>query len=48
MKPNLDKILNNEKKNLEKDALLKKSDTNNIFNKTYQKGLAIYEKLSKL
>lgn len=45
----MEKILNNERKNLEKNTLLKRADQkNNVFNKTYQKGLAIYEKLSKL
>lgn len=34
---------------MEKTTLLKRADKkNNIFNKTYEKGLAIYEKLSKL
>ncbi len=50
--PNLDKIFENEKKNLEKDTLLRKSELdklNSIDNqKVYQKGFVIYEKLSKM
>ncbi len=50
--PNLDKIFGNEKKNLEKDALLRKSELdkqNSIeTQKIYQKGYTIYEKLCKL
>jgi hypothetical protein len=48
MSPNLDKIFDNEKKNLEKDSLLKKSEKDNKNVDMYQKGFAIYEKLSKL
>jgi hypothetical protein len=48
----LDKIFENEKKNLEKDAILRKSELNKIDSienqKIYQKGFAIYEKLSKM
>jgi len=50
--PNLDKIFENEKKILEKDALLRKSELdkmNSIENqKIFQKGFTIYEKLSKM
>ncbi len=51
MNPNLDKILENERKNVEKDSLLKKSEKdkdNAESQKIYQQGFAIYEKLSKL
>jgi hypothetical protein len=48
---NLEKIFENEKRNLEKDNLLKKAeeDKSNVERQQmYQKGYAIYEKLSKL
>ena len=51
MNPNLEKIFENEKKNIEKDNLLKHSfnDEANIEKqKAYQRGYAIYEKLTKL
>lgn len=44
----MDKILENEKRNTEKEILLKRSNKDNFYNKTYQKGYAIFEKLSKL
>jgi hypothetical protein len=34
--------------NLEKNILLTRSDKSNLLHKTYQKGYAIYDKLSKL
>jgi len=46
--PNMEKILENEKRNTEKEILLKRSNKDNFYNKTYQKGYAIFEKLSKL
>jgi len=46
--PNVEKIFENERKNSEKDSLLKKSERNNIESQVYQTGFAIYEKLSKL
>ena len=46
--PNLDKIFENEKKNLEKDSLLKRSEQDKVNEEMHQKGHAIYEKLSKL
>jgi hypothetical protein len=48
MNPNLDKIFDNEKKNLEKDSLLKKSEKDKDNVEMYHKGHAIYEKFSKL
>jgi len=46
--PNLDKIFENEKRSLEKDSLLKMSEKDKGNVEVYQKGYAIYEKLSKL
>lgn len=48
MNPNLDKIFDNEKKNLEKDSMLKKSEKDKENVEMYHKGYAIYEKFSKL
>lgn len=48
MSPNLDKIFENEKKNLEKDSLIKKSQRDDQNVEMHQKGHAIYEKFSKL
>ena len=45
--PNLDKIFENERKNLEKDSLLKKLEKDNSQSQ-YQLGYNLYEKLSKL
>ncbi len=48
LSPNLEKIFDNEKKNLEKDSLIKKSERDKENEEMYQKGHAIYEKFSKL
>jgi hypothetical protein len=48
LNPSLEKLLENEKKNIEKEVLLKRSNKDNFSHKTYQKGYAIYEKFSKL
>ena len=48
MNPNLDKILDMEKRNLEKDNLLKRSEKDKVNMEMYSKGHAIYDKFSKL
>ena len=48
MKPNINTILEKERMNLEKNILLTRSDKSNLLYKTYQKGYAIYDKLSKM
>ena len=46
--PNLEKVFEDERMNYEKDLLLKRADKSNFLYKTYQKGYAIYDKLSKM
>ena len=45
---NLQKLLEKERMNIEKKVLLKRSDKSNLLYKTYLKGYAIYDKLSKI
>lgn len=48
LKPNFNLLLEKERMNLEKNTLLVRSDKSNFLYKTYQKGYAIYDKLSKM
>jgi hypothetical protein len=48
MNPNLDKIFEMEKRNLEKDNLLKRSEKDKVNMEMYSIGHAIYDKFSKL
>ena len=48
VKPNLEKIKETERMNVEKDLLLKRADKSNLLYKTYQKGYAIFDRLSKI
>ena len=48
LSPNLEKIFENEKKNTEKECLIKKAERDKENLEMYQKGHAIYEKFSKL
>lgn len=45
---NLQKLVEKERMNIEKKVLLKRSDKSNLLYKTYLKGYAIYDKLSKI
>lgn len=45
---NLDKVLEKERMNVEKRVLFKRSNKSNTFYKAYERGYAIYDKLSKI
>ena len=45
---NLEKVLEKERMNVEKRVLYKRSNKSNTFYKAYERGYAIYDKLSKI